>query len=147
MNDMLLVIALGGRQAVLAADAVDAVIEVERRVPVPGAPPHVAGLAALRSRPLTLVDCRAAMGLAPADADEAAAARAVVIEQGGHLYGLLVDQADAIVAATAAPGALGADPGAGWRRACRAMVPTEAGLLPLLDIATLIAGPGETVDA
>jgi len=145
MSAMLLVVELAGRRAALPADAIDSVIELERAVPVPGAPPHIAGLAALRSRPLTVVDCHAAMGLPAGCTPDAC--RAVVVDLEGHLYGLLVDNADDIVGARGDLMPLGADPGPGWDRACQGMIETEIGLLPLLDIAALLDGPAEAMVA
>ena len=51
MNEMLLVVMLAGRRAVLPAIEVNSVIEVGEVTPIPRTAPHVAGLAALRSRP------------------------------------------------------------------------------------------------
>lgn len=136
---MVLVVAIAGRRAGIPALAVNSVIDLASVTPVPRAAPHVAGLAALRSRPLTAIDCRAALGLEPEDSP-AAMRRAVVIEHEGHLYGLLVDAADDIVAALGEPGPMGADPGPGWREAASGRIETEAGALLLLDLAALIAG-------
>ncbi|AKH43674.1 purine-binding chemotaxis protein CheW [Altererythrobacter atlanticus] len=141
MSAKFLVVELAGRRAVMAASAIDSVIELEHSVPVPGAPDHIAGLAALRSRPLTVISCRKAIGLG--DDESCRSSRAVVVDQENHFYGLLVDEADEIVAALADPVPLRVDPGEGWRHACRSMVETESGLLPLLDIPTIIDGPGE----
>ena len=146
MNDMLLVVVLAGRRAALPAVTVNAVIELSEVTPVPHAAAHIVGLAALRSRPLTVIDCGAALGIDQAGADWRTR-RAVVVEHDGHLYGLLVDGADDIVAAQAEPAPLGADPGPGWERVALGRVETEAGALPLLDIAALIAGPGEALAA
>ena len=146
MNEMLLIVVLAGRRAVLPAIEVNAVVELGEVTPVPRAASHIVGLAALRSRPLTVIDCTAALGLGPSEADWRTR-RAVVVEHAGHLYGLLVDAADDIVAAKEEPGALGADPGPGWRRAAQGRVETEAGSLLLLDIPALIAGPGEALAA
>ena len=110
MSEMLLVIAVAGRQAALGADAVSSVIEPSSVVPVPRAPAHVAGLAALRSRPLTMIDCRAALGVA-GDERSSGAQRAVVVEHEGHLYGLVVDRADDIVPALGEPSRAAGDPG------------------------------------
>ena len=70
-----------------------------------------------------------------------------MVEHQGHLYGLLVEAADDMVAALSEPGPLGADPGAGWSRVATGRVETEAGALPFLDIGALIAGPGESLAA
>ena len=146
MTEMLLVIMLAGRRAALPAVQVNAVVELAEVTPVPRAARHVAGLAALRSRPLTVIDCTAALGIGNGEADWRRQ-RAVVVEHEGHLYGLLVDAADDIVAALGEPGPLGADPGPGWSRVATGRVETEAGALPFLDIAALIAGPDEALAA
>jgi purine-binding chemotaxis protein CheW len=139
MSPMMLVVVIAGRRAGIPALAVNSVIDLAAITPVPRTAPHVLGLSALRSRPLTVIDCRAALGIEPSDGDEASR-RAVVIEHDGHLYGLLVDAADDIVASLAEPSPVGADPGPGWREAASGRVETEAGALLLLDINALIAG-------
>lgn len=146
MNDMLLLVMLAGRRAAMPAVLVNSVIELSEVTPVPRAASHVAGLAALRSRPLTVIDCAAALGIASGDADWRRQ-RAVVVEHEGHLYGLLVDAADDIVAARDEPSPLGADPGAGWRTVAVGRVETEAGAVLLLDVGALIAGTNETLAA
>jgi purine-binding chemotaxis protein CheW len=140
MSAMLLLVMLAGRRAALPAERVNSVIEPGNVVPVPRAPAHVAGLAALRSRPLTIIDCRAALGF-PADETGAGGNRAVVVEHDGHLYGLKVDAADDIVEATGEPNTAAGDPGPGWNRASAGMVESTAGPLLLLDIHALVAGP------
>ena len=146
MSEMLLVVMLAGRRAALPAVQVNAVVELADVTPVPRAAPHVVGLAALRSRPLTVIDCGAVLGVSTGPADWRSQ-RAVVVEHDGHLYGLLVEGADAIVAALEEPRPLGADPGPGWQRVALGRVETEAGALLLLDIAALVAGPGERLAA
>ena len=145
MIGMVLVVVIAGRRAGIPALDVNSVIELTSITPVPRVAPHVAGLAALRSRPLTVIDCRAALGLGPSE--DQVARRAVVIEHDGHLYGLLVDGADDIVATLAEPGPIGADPGPGWRHAASGKVETEAGALLLLDVPALIAGQDHSVAA
>lgn len=139
MSQMLLVVMLAGRRAVLPAERVNSVIEPDRVVPVPRSPAHVAGLGALRSRPLTIIDCRASLGF-PADG-AATNERAVVVEHEGHLYGLKVDAADDIVVAASEPSTVAGDPGPGWNRASLGMVESDAGPLLLLDIGKLVTGP------
>jgi purine-binding chemotaxis protein CheW len=146
MNVMLLVIMLGGRHAALPAIEVNSVIELAEVTPVPRSAAHVVGLAALRSRPLTVIDCMAALGIGQGAADWRRQ-RAVVVEHEGHLYGLLVEGADDIVAALDDPRPLGADPGPGWQAAALGRVETEAGAVLLLDIGALIAGPSQSLAA
>jgi len=146
MNEMLLVVVLAGRRAVLPAVQVNSVIELTEATPVPRAAAHVVGLAALRSRPLTLIDCALSLGAGHEGVD-LRRSRAVVVEHEGHLYGLLVDAADDIVAALAEPDSLGADLGPGWSRVTTGRVETEAGALPFLDIAALVAGPDQSLAA
>lgn len=146
MIEMLLVVVLAGRRAALPAVEVNAVVELSEVTPVPRTAAHIVGLAALRSRPLTVIDCSASLGIGTAAADWRKR-RAVVVEHDGHLYGLLVDAADNIVAAQGEPAQLGADPGPGWARVTLGRIETEAGTLPLLDIGALIAGPSEALAA
>ena len=146
MNEMLLVVMLNGRRAALPAIEVNSVIELTEVTPVPCAAAHVAGLAALRSRPLTVIDCAAVLGVAAGPPDWRRQ-RAVVVEHQGHLYGLLVEAADDIVAALDEPRPLGADPGPGWQRVALGRVETEAGALLLLDVAALVAGPDQSLAA
>lgn len=146
MNDMLLLVMLAGRRAALPAAQVNSVIELTEVTPVPRTAAHVAGLAALRSRPLTVIDCAAALGIGTSAADWHRQ-RAVVVEHDGHLYGLLVDGADDIVAALDDPSPLGADPGPGWQAAALGRVETEEGAVLLLDVAALIAGSENSLAA
>ena len=138
MTGMMLVVVIAGRRAGIPALNVNSVIELASITPVPRAAPHVIGLAALRSRPLTVIDCRSALRLE--SAEDQVVRRTVVIEHDGHLYGLLVDAADDIVATVGESGPLGADPGPGWRGAASGKVETEAGALLVLDVPALIAG-------
>jgi purine-binding chemotaxis protein CheW len=140
MDDLLLIVRVAGRRIAFPAAQVEGVVEIEDVRPVPGAAAHVAGLAALRSRVLTVIDCLAALGFgrrAPAGLLEA-----VVVPSGGHVYALLVDEVEDVVAASAPPADLAAPLGAGWDQAALGMVECERGLLLLADPHALIAGAG-----
>src|SRR6476469_3179954 len=63
MATLLLIVRLAGERVAFPAADVEAVVEIDNVVPAPGTPPHVAGLAALRSRVLTVIDCPASLGL------------------------------------------------------------------------------------
>lgn len=131
---------VGGERVLIPAALVDSVVEVEAVTPVPRAAPHVAGLAPLRSRVLTIVDSRAAIGL-PALPQGEGARSAVVVAIDGHGYGLLVDEIDDVVTVGGAPRPAGAGLAAGWARATAGLVEHDGRALLLLDVAALVAGP------
>lgn len=83
---------IGGTAVALPATGIEAVVRYEAVVPVPGAPPAIRGLAAIRSRMLTLVDC----GWLVANRHTESAFMAIVTV-GGHGYGLMLDDIDDVV--------------------------------------------------
>lgn len=138
MSDRLLIAYIDGRRVAIPAPQVHSVIELDTVMPVPLAPHHVSGMTALRSRALTVIDCRLALGL-PAGTD--IGENAVVVERDGYLYALRVDTADDVCEQegkpTAPPGMLGR----GWNHVSRGMVETSAGPALLIALDALIAGP------
>jgi purine-binding chemotaxis protein CheW len=145
MTGLLLVAGLGGRRIALRAAEIQSVIELDMLTPVPGAPSHIAGLSALRSRVLTVIDARKALDLPDALRGEGEADRrhAAVAEVEGHLYALQLDGVDDVVDALSEPAPLRVDLDHGWARAALGTVETENGPLLLLDVAGIVAGPGE----
>jgi purine-binding chemotaxis protein CheW len=143
--ELLLIVRLAGRRIALPAREIEAVVELEGLTPVPGAPAHVAGLSALRSRVLTVIDSRASLCLS---CDEApATAEAIVVPSGGHTYALLVEQIEDVVEAGGEPAPFQAPPGPGWERVAKGMIEAEGNLLLLADPHLLIAGPPALADA
>ncbi len=138
MNELLLICEIAGRRAAIAASDVRSVIEVEGITPIPGTPPHIAGLTALRSQALTVVDCRVALGFE--SRGEVDGARAAVIEEDGHLYALVVDEAHDVAEATSLSDPVSGGFGQGWQDAARGMVETATGPAILIDTAKLISG-------
>jgi purine-binding chemotaxis protein CheW len=133
---LVLVLTLAGQRVALLADEMESVVEIEAIAPVPGAAPHVAGLSALRSRVLTVIDARASLGFGPTESPR----DAVVAIVDGHPYALLVDTVEDVVEG-GEPRPLGASAGPGWNRVARAAVEAEGDLMLLLDLPALIAGP------
>jgi purine-binding chemotaxis protein CheW len=138
MTARLLIVRLGGERVAFPAADVEAVVEIDLIVPAPGTPPHVAGLAALRSRVLTVIDCRASLGFAPGEVPHRDAVVAVV---DSHPYALLVEGVEDVIEAEADPVPLPVRTSAVWRRVAKAMVPADGELLLLVDVGALIAGP------
>lgn len=142
MTRLLLVVTIAGRRIALSADAINSVIELDSVTPVPRSPVHIAGLSALRSRVLTVIDCRCSLELAPVG-PEAGQPQAAVVETGGHLYALLVDAVEDVVSGDTECSPLRSRLGRGWERAALGMVDTDIGPLLLLDVEGIVAGPEE----
>jgi purine-binding chemotaxis protein CheW len=135
-----LIVRLAGERVALAAGAVEAVIEIDAVTPVPGTPPHVAGLVALRSRVLTVIDARSALGLPPSDMP--AADEAIVIGHEGHCYALLVESVDDAIEIATAVGPLRAAPSPIWARVARGIVTHGDEALLVVAPGAFVAGPG-----
>jgi purine-binding chemotaxis protein CheW len=146
MNPLLLIVTIAGSRVALPAAAVESVVELEALIPVPRAPGHVAGLSALRSRVLTVIDTLRSLELGDTDCSDGIR-EAAVVELDGHHYALLVDVVDDVIEALSEPSPIRAAMGAGWERASKGMVETEEGPLLLLDIDALVAGPGQEARA
>ena len=142
MSELLLIVRLAGERVALKASEVESVVEIEAVTPVPRAPAHVSGLAALRSRVLTVIDCSAALGLAPAPVRDA-----VVVSADGHPYALAVDAVEDVVEHDGAVLPLRAALRAGWGAAARGSVDAGGDLMLLVDTRALIAGPAAAAAA
>lgn len=139
MADLLLIASLAGRRIAFPASEVEAVVELEGLTPAPRAAPHVAGLSALRSRVLTVIDGLASLEFGRSG--QAGLNQAIVVPSGGHTYALLVDDVEDVVEATAPPIPVNAPLGAGWDRVAIGMIEAESELFLLVDPHLLIAGP------
>lgn len=83
----------------VATDEIEAVMRLGEISPVPGTPPYVAGLAALRSRVLTVIDVAALItgSCGIIVNGEGNAHHAIICEADGHSYALLVDGVEDIL--------------------------------------------------
>ena len=139
MNELLLIVTIAGQRVALPAAAVESVVELDTFIPVPRAAPHVAGLSALRSRVLTVIDCIRSLELGSTKSGEGIL-EAAVVELDGHHYALMVDLVEDVVEALSDPAPVRAAMGSGWERVSTGMVETEQGPLLLVDVAALISG-------
>ena len=131
MNELLLIVSIAGSRVALPAADVESVVELESLIPVPRAPDHLAGLSALRSRVLTVIDCQRSLQLGTTNLTD------------GDLHeAAVVDAVEDVVEALSEPAPIRAAMGEGWERVSKGMVETEEGPLLLVDIAALVAGPG-----
>ena len=139
MSELLLIVTIAGQRVALPADAVESVVELDTLIPVPRAAAHVAGLSALRSRVLTVIDCMMSLELGATQCADGVH-EAAVVELDGHHYALLVDLVEDVVEAQSDPTPVRASMGAGWERVSAGMVETESGPLLVVDIAALVSG-------
>jgi len=141
MDQSLLLVSICGELAGIDSAIIRSVVELDAITPVPRAPMHIPGLAALRSRAMTVVDCRASLELPPVeDADRQLA---VVVEIDEFLYALVVDAVEEVVPLEGDPAEVRADLLPGWARATLGMIETTAGPALMIDPATLIQGPAK----
>lgn len=139
MAELLLIVRLADKRIAFPASDVEAVVELEGITAAPGAAPHVAGLSALRSRVLTVIDCHSSLGFrAP---ERGGMLEAIVVPSGGHTYALLVDRVEDVVEAGGPTAQVRAPVGPGWERVGLGMVEAEGSLVLLVDPHALIAGP------
>ncbi|KFG90550.1 Chemotaxis protein [Sphingobium herbicidovorans NBRC 16415] len=89
MDQLYLLATLAGTRVAVAAQEVEAVVKLADISPVPGMPAHVAGLSALRSRVLTIIDVPALISGTPTPS--AQCGLAIIADISGHSYGLMVD--------------------------------------------------------
>jgi purine-binding chemotaxis protein CheW len=142
MSDQsLLLVSIGGELAGIDSAIIRSVVELEAITPVPRAPEHIAGLAALRSRAMTVVDCRRSLELPPSE--DADGYLAVVVEVDEFLYALAVDAVEEVVPLEGDPAEVRADLLPGWSRAALGMIETSAGPALMLDPGKLIEGPAK----
>lgn len=139
MNELMVMIQIAGRRCALNAHDVRSVIEVGSITPVPRTPDHIAGITALRSQALTVIDCRLALGFErlewPTDQ------RAAVVKVGDHSYALLIDAIEDITTSLDKPRQVTGGFGPEWSRIATGMVETSSGPALLIDLPKLIAGP------
>jgi purine-binding chemotaxis protein CheW len=139
VTELLLVVMVGGERVALPTAAVESVVELDTLIPVPQAASHVAGLSALRSRVLTVIDCMRSLELGTTDCSDGIR-EAAVVELDGHHYALIVDLVEDVVEAQSEPAPVRAAMGPGWERVATGIVETENGPLLVVDVAALIAG-------
>jgi purine-binding chemotaxis protein CheW len=138
MSAITLLAKLAGARIALPARHIGQVIEIDMIVPVPHAPPAVLGLTAVRSQPMTLVDCRQLLGLSRTE--EAQRARAVVLNLHGHHYALLLEEILEVVALEHDVEPLPYGVGEQWERVASGTVETAAGPALLIEPEALLSG-------
>lgn len=142
MTHLYLIAQVAGRAVAIDSDQVESVVDIGEVTQVPLASRHVRGLAALRSRVVTVVDTHSALGLDSASQ----AKRAVITLVEGHHYALLVDALDDVAPFDLLPLAGGVALDTAWRRAGRGIVERDGEPILAIDLASLVPGYSGTIN-
>ncbi len=139
MSELFLIAHLAGRWVAVAASQVDSAVDIGEVVAVPCAPPAVRGLAALRSRVVTVIDTQVALGREPARA----ARRAIIAAIDGHHYAFLVDAFEDVFPFERTSLSSGLALDGRWAAAANGVVERDGEPLLVLDLTALV--PAGTV--
>jgi len=137
MSTLFLIAQIAGRAVAIDSAQVESVVDIGAVVPVPRAAAQVLGLAALRSRVVTVIDTHVALGL-PAGCGQAA--RAVITQVDGQHYAVLVDALDDVAAFALLPLSPGIVLDGGWRATGCGIVERDGEPILAIDLRALLPG-------
>ncbi|MFM9829562.1 MAG: chemotaxis protein CheW [Sphingomonas sp.] len=139
MNDpkLFLIAHIAGRAVAIDAEQVDSVVDIGEVTPVPSAQVQIRGLAALRSRVVTVIDTCAALSLPPSPK---APSRAIITQVEGHHYAILVDSLEDVALFAWSPVSSGITLDSGWRKAGCGIIDRGGDPILVIDLSVLIPG-------
>jgi purine-binding chemotaxis protein CheW len=138
INNLFLVADLAGSRVAIESSLVESVVHVSEIVPAPRSDPSIAGIFALRSRVLTLIDTQFLITGVQQKAEKGALA--VVTEIGGHQYGLLVEKVHDVVAINIQQAEVSIKATPAWRRYVTQIATHDDLLIMILDTSALVSG-------
>ncbi len=138
MNEPILLAQLAGRQIAFPAHRIESIIELGKVTPVPRSPRHIEGLSTLRSKSLTVVNCKLVLGIDDDWQDTDGVRQAAVVKQGEHHYALILDEVQDVVAPLGNAGSVLGGVGEEWAKVASGVVETEAGSALLIKIEPFI---------
>lgn len=137
-NNLYLIADLAGSRVAIESGLVESVVHVPEIVPAPMSDPAIAGIFALRSRVLTLIDTQ--FLVTGVQQCAAKGALAVVTEIAGHQYGLLVEKVHDVVAINTDQTETSINPPLAWARFVTQIATHNDELVMLLDTSALVSG-------
>ena len=141
MEKLYLIARIADTRGALRSRSINSVVTVGAPVEVPGAPPHVAGLFALRSRVFTLIDPHVVVGLPSVPV--APGQRVVVVDVAEHGYALLADEIEDVCFIDAPETRITGKLMPGWARVADAMIEHEGYSLLVVDPSHFITLPAQ----
>jgi purine-binding chemotaxis protein CheW len=139
MNSLFLIATIAGSRVAIESDLVESVVHVNDIVQVPQSNPSVAGLFALRSRVLTLIDSQYLITGKPAEITNGSLA--IIAEISGHHFGLLVESVEDVVSIEHDKIEKQVKPSAQWTMISSGIVEVGGSIAMIVDPASLVAGP------
>lgn len=137
MAHLYLIAQIAGRAVAIDSNQVESVVDIGEVTAVPRSADHVRGLAALRSRVVTVVDTQAALGL-QASGNEAR--RAVITRVDGHHYALLVEALEDVAPFDLLPLEAGITLEPAWRAVGLGVIERDGEPVLAIDLANLVPG-------
>lgn len=136
MSEVLHLIAhVGDRGIAIPADTVDSVVDIAEIVPAPRSHPAVRGLAALRSKVVTVIDTWQVLGLASRPDD---AKRAILAVVDGHPHAMLVDSLEDVAPLQVDPIPSGLALGQRWSEVSTGVADRSGQTLLVVDLSKLV---------
>jgi purine-binding chemotaxis protein CheW len=136
MPSLFLIAHIHGCRVAINSDQIESIVNVPDVIPVPHCDPRVAGLFALRSRVLTLIDSQYIVTGERRTLQRGCLA--VVVEIAGHHYGLAVDKVEDVVPLSADKIQQCIQPDGQWQSIVSETVEVGDQLVMILDPARLV---------
>jgi purine-binding chemotaxis protein CheW len=138
MTALYLIAHIDGCRVAIESDRVESIVHVPDIIPVPQADPSIAGLFALRSRVLTLIDSQYVVTGERRRLQKGCLA--VVAEIGGHYFGLAVDRVEDVVSISDGDIQNAINPSEQWKSIITETASVGEELVMIVDPAKLVAG-------
>lgn len=138
MNALYLIAHINGACVGIESSSIESIVHVHDIVAVPMCDPSIAGLFALRSRVLTLIDTQYLVTGVTRKAEKGALA--IVVEIAGHQYGLLVDKVEDVVSISDDQIETQVQPSRDWARLVEQTASVDGRLVMILDAGSLVNG-------
>jgi len=145
MISLYLIVTIAGQRVLLPTASVESVVEIDEIEPVPLVARHVAGLFALRSRVMTVIDSSASVEMGMMSHTDQC--DAVIINCDGHGYAILVENVDDVIETDAPVVPARAVLAPAWARVGLGVIEVDGVALLVVDPAALVAGPANAVAA
>lgn len=136
MSELYLFARIGGTDVAIRTEQIEAVVKLTEISPVPRVPMHVAGLSALRSRVLTIIDTAALVWGHPASV--VPGSFAIITDIIGHSYGMTVDSVSDIAPVFGGELPLCGQLDPAWRPFAYKMVENEHGPHLLISLSSFV---------